>query len=408
MHDQAPPVRDPAQSADASPAEPRDLLPPQRHLFAIPREVAYFNCAYMSPLLGSVEQAGIAGLCRKRRPWEITPADFSTETERARSLFAQMIGAGADSIAIVPAVSYGMATATANLSARPGQTVVLMAEEFPSAVYACRDFARRTGAEILTVARPEDGDWTQALLEAVDDRTALVCISQTHWVCGGLVDLARLGAHCRDAGAALVIDATQSAGALPIDVGAIDPDFLVTACYKWLMGPYALGFMYVAPRHQGGRPLEQGWAAREGAEHFQRLIDYREAFQHGARRFDVGERSNFALVPAAATALEQLLAWTPGRIAATLAQRTAAIAELASVHGAVALPAPHRSPHYLGLRFADGLPADLPARLAARGVHVSARGDRLRITPHLYNDDEDTTRLARALEEELGPARRSG
>ena len=134
-----------------------------------------------------------------------------------------------------------------------------------------------------------------------------------------------VAARCREVGSALVIDATQSLGALPLDLAAIRPDFLACAGYKWLLGPYSLGYLYVAPRWQDGRPLEHNWIARTGSENFAGLVDYQDGYQPGARRFDVGERANFGLMPAGIAGLEQLLRWGQPAIIETLAARTADI-----------------------------------------------------------------------------------
>ena len=168
--------------------------------------------------------------------------------------------------------------------------------------------------------------------------------------------------------------------------------------YKWLLGPYSLGYLYVAPEHQDGRPLEQNWIAREASEDFARLIDYRERYQPGARRFDMGERSNFALLPVSIVGLEQLLAWGVPAIAETLAARTAAIAARAAALGLSSTPEDRRAGHYLGLGFPRGLPAGLPERLARERVYVSLRGASLRVTPHLYNHEADLDRLFTVLQ----------
>ena len=261
-----------------------------------------------------------------------------------------------------------------------------------------RELAAQTGASLVTIPRPADSDWTAALLAAIDERTAIAALPHCHWTDGGLVDLAVVGRRLRDVGAALVVDATQSLGALPFDVAAIDPDFMVAASYKWLLGPYSLGFLYVAPRHQQGRPLEHNWIARAGSEDFAGLVNYRDAFQPGARRFDVGERSNFALMPMAIAALEQILAWSLPAIQSTLGAVTADIAGRAAGIGLGAVPANLRAPHFLGLRFPSGVPSGLPERLAAAQVFVSVRGDAMRVTPHLYNNEADIDRLFHTLE----------
>ncbi len=373
------------------------MIPSQRALFDIPREVAYLNCAYMSPLLTEAVEIGRAALARKARPWTIRPADFFTDTARARDLFARLIGADAAGVALVPAASYGIATAVANLPLRAGQTVVVAADQFPSNLHPWTAAAAAAGATVVTATPGPDGDLTAAFLAAIDARTAVVACAQCRWTDGALVDLVRVGAAARAAGAALVLDLTQSCGALPIDMAAVRPDFLVAAAYKWLLGPYSTGFLWIAPERRDGRPLEQHWLGRDGAEDFTRLVDYAAAYAPGARRFDMGEAPNFALLPMVCAALERLIAWTPAAIQATLAARTAEIAARAAPLGLTASDPALRAGHFLGLGFAAAPPAGLPDRLAAAGVHVSQRGASLRVTPHLYNDDADVDRLIAAL-----------
>ena len=369
------------------------LIPCQRHLFDIPEEVAYFDCAKMSPLLSQAAAAGEAGLMRKARPWEIKPDHFFDESDRVRALFARLIGAAADDVAIIPSVSYGLATILQNVPVAPSQSVVILAEDFPSTVYSASWLAKQAEARLVVVERPGNCDWTPAILDAIDGATALVCAPNLHWVCGGLIDLGAVARRCRAVGAQLVVDTTQSTGALPIDVAAIDPDYLVAASYKWLFGPYSLGFLYAAPRHQQGRPLEQGWIARAGARDFQSLMNNDGELEPNARRFDMGERSNFALLPVAGAAIEQLLDWGVANIAETLGALTSSIAEGAAAKGISSLPAHARGPHYLSVQFDGGLPEGIEGRLAGANVHVSVRGDRLRITPHLYNNEADVERL---------------
>lgn len=373
------------------------MIPSQRHLFEIPGDVAYLNCAYMGPLPTASRKAGEEAAGRKARAWEITPRDFFTETETARELFAALIGATAEDIAIVPAASYGIAVAAANLRLPPGRRALVLAHQFPSNLYSWQELAAREGGEVVTIARPEDGDWTSSILQAIDERTAIVALPNCHWTDGGLIDLVRIGAKVREVGAALVIDATQSLGALPIDMRAVRPDFLVAATYKWLLGPYSYGFLYVAPERQDGRPIEQNWIARGGSEDFARLVDYRADFQPGARRFDVGEKANFGLTPVAIASLRQIHDWGVHEIQATLRRRTEAIAARAHNLGLTAAPSSLRAGHFLGLRFPGAVPEELPEKLAKARVYVSVRGPAMRITPHLYNTDADIDRLFEVL-----------
>lgn len=374
------------------------MIPCQRHLFDIPDDVAYLNCAYMSPSSKAVVEAGLLGARRKATPWTVKPEHFFSESEKARGLFAELINATADDIAIVPAASYGLAVAARNLPVEPGTRILVLAEQFPSNVYTWRELSRACDAEVVTIARPRDGDWTKAVLEHLDERVAITALPHCHWTDGGIIDLVAVGEHCRAAGSALVLDITQSIGTLPFDVAEIQPDIVVAGGYKWMMGPYSLGYLYVAPQHQSGEPLEQNWITRAGSQNFARLIDYQDDYQPGARRFDVGERSNFALMPASIAALTQLLDWTVPAIAETLAAKTAAIAERARSINLAPMAASRRAGHFLGIRFPDGVPEGLPERLAENQVYVSLRGDSLRVTPHLFNNEADVDRLFSVLE----------
>lgn len=372
-------------------------IPCQRDRFDIPPDVTYLNCAYMAPISRATLAAGDAGLTSKLHPWSVSAPDFFTGPNRLRGQVAQLLGGRADDIALVPSVSYGVAVAAANLPLQPGQRVLVLEEAFPSMVYGWREATARAGASVVTVPRPADDDWTSAVLERIDARTAVACLPHCHWTDGGLLDLAAIGARLREAGGALVVDATQSLGALPLSVAEIQPDFLVAAAYKWLLGPYNLGFLYVHPRHHGGMPLEQTWIGREGSEDFAGLTRYRDGFQPGARRFDAGESSSFVNVPMAIAALGEILEWGVPAIQATLREATARIAEAAGPLGFTAVPPARRAGHYLGLRSARPLPPDLLGRLAAERVFVSVRGPALRVTPHLYNDAADGERFVSAL-----------
>ncbi|MEM8740330.1 MAG: aminotransferase class V-fold PLP-dependent enzyme [Pseudomonadota bacterium] len=374
------------------------MIPSQRHLFDIPREVAYLNCAYMSPLMHEVLEAGSEGLRRKSRPWTISSPDFFAGPEEARALFAQIVGSRADGVAVVPSASYALSLAAANCPIGPGDRVLLAADQFPSNRHIWVGAAATAGAEIVVVDGP---DLTEAFLAELDGRAAVLACAHCRWTDGALVDLERLGAACREVDAALVLDLTQSAGALPVDLRAVDPDFAVAATYKWLLGPYSLGFVHVAERHRAGRPLEEGWMNRQGAEDFTRLIAYAEGYRPGARRFDMGEVANFSALPAANAAMRRILDWGVAEIAATLTARTAQIAQQAAELGFQDAAAGPRAGHFLGLTRADGLPDGLPERLAQAQIHVSQRGQSLRITPHLWNDEADVDRLLTVLAAEV-------
>jgi selenocysteine lyase/cysteine desulfurase len=381
------------------PAAPRPL-PVQRELFDIPDDVAYFNCASLAPQLRSAREAAEAAWRRRAQPWLIRADDWFTEAEERRTLFARLAGVDADGVALVPATSYGLAVAATNLTAAPGQRVLVLAEDYPSNYYTWQRFARRTGATLAAVARTDGQAWAEALLEALDERTAVVAVLAVHWTDGALVDLDAVAARAREVGAAVVVDASQALGAMPLDLAAARPDFLVSVGYKWLLGPFGLGYLYVAPEHRDGVPLEENWISRLGSQDFARLVDSQDRYQPGARRFDVGQRTHFETTPMAIAALRQLLDWEVPRVAATLRQTTDRIEEQVRGLG-LGLTSPDRGPHLMGIRLPAPARQRVAAALTRAGVFAGVRGSSLRVSPHLWTTGEDVGRLVAALADAL-------
>jgi selenocysteine lyase/cysteine desulfurase len=234
------------------------------------------------------------------------------------------------------------------------------------------------------------------VVDAVDERTAVVAVLAAHWTDGGAVDLAAVAARAREAGAALVVDASQALGAVPLDLAAVRPDYLVSVGYKWLLGPVALSYLYVAEGHRDGVPLEENWISRLGSEDFAGLTDYQDGYQPGARRFDVGQRTAFETTSMAVAALRQLLDWEVPRIAATLGVITGRIQREVEAIG-LPLTSGDRVPHILGVGLPDQARARVAGALADAGVFAGVRGSSLRISPHLWTTDQDIERLVGAL-----------
>jgi len=377
------------------------MLPCQRHLFDIPADVAYLNCAYMSPLMKSAFEAGNAGLARKAHPWELTAPEFFSGAEEFRATAARILDCPADCVAIVSSAGYGIQTAARNLPVGKGQSILVLDEQFPSNYYPWQRLVNENGASLKIVPWPADHDWTAAVLSALTPDVAIAALPHVHWTSGGRLDLVRISEACRQIGAALALDLTQSLGVLPFSVGGVQnkvqngvqPDFAVAASYKWLLGPYSVGLLYVAPKWHNGTPLEEGWIQRANARDFSSLILYCDEYDAGARRFDMGERSNFALLPAAVRAMNQILEWGVGEISETSGAMNRRLAEAAAELGFTAPAEPLRAPHYLCLRGKEGVPLELAHALAREKIFVSIRGSSMRVSPHVYNTMEDCDRL---------------
>jgi selenocysteine lyase/cysteine desulfurase len=365
-------------------------IAPTRALFEIPDGVTYLNCANLAPQLRSMTAIGIEAVRAKATPWTLPSSAWFSRPEELRNLAAKVMGVDAEGVALVPSVSYGIATAAANLPFAAGQAIVVLDREFPSNVYAWRELAKRKNGRVVTVVREPGENWTAALVRSIDDATAIVSVPQCHWTDGTKVDLEVVSERARKAGAALVIDASQSLGASVLNLERIRPDFLTAVGYKWLLGPYGLGYLYVAPKwRESGVPLEESWMTRAGSDNFSGLVDYSDEYRAGARRFDMGEFSQFVLVPMAAEGLRQILAWGVANIEAALLPMTERIAKLAFESGCSALQAADRSSHLIGVRPRGRIPDELPRALQEAGVYVSFRGDAIRVSSHLYNEPDD-------------------
>ena len=374
------------------------MIDNQRHLFDIPDGITFLNCAARAPLTTASIAAGEAAVARRLRPWERDAEEATQTAERVRGLFAGMIGAEADDVAIVPAASYGIATAALNLPVAAGQAIVVPEEPFPSNFFTWRDLARDTGARIETVPEPADGDWTAAVIERIGADTAIAAMAACRWTNGAAIDAEAVGARCRETGTALVLDATQSVGAMALDVGRIRPDFLIASGYKWLFCPYTLAFLYAAPERQDGRALEGHMYNRLDAMAVDGPTRYPEEGTPGARRYDMGQVFNDIHLPMAAMSMDQIAAWTPAVIGETLRPLTDRIAEAGAERGFTTPPADHRVGHYIGLRRPGGFPASLGPALAAERVYISIRSGTLRVSPHLFNSVDDVDRLFEALD----------
>jgi selenocysteine lyase/cysteine desulfurase len=374
------------------------LIASQRHLFDIPDDVAYFNCAYTGPQLNASRDRLLADAGSKSHPWKRLPPDFFDDAESIRALCAEVIGGDAEGYAIIPAASYGFSAVARVLepSLRPGDRIVVVAEEFPSVVLPFKRVSQETGAALVTVPTPEDGDWTAAILDRMDAKVKVVAVSTCHWTNGANVDLHRIGEAGRAVGAALALDGTQSVGAMPFPLAEIAPDFLVVAGYKWLLCPYGFGVAYVSAKWRDSRPLEESWLARENAHDFAALVNYSDTYMPGARRFDVGEKCT-AQLPGAIAALEQVKAWGVANIAESLSRINARIGVELEQMG-FRLPADsQRCPHMFGAQLPKGYSGDLVGALRTKNIFISRRGNSLRFSPHLHIDDRDIERLLAAI-----------
>ncbi len=371
----------------------------QRTLFDIPDEIAYFNCAGNSPLLNESVTRLHKGVKTKSYPWKRTPESFFKDAESIRQLSSRNFGGTPDGFAVIPAASYGMSSAARAIEPqlRNGDKILLIEEDFPSVALPFIRVAKEKGVELITVATPENGNWTNAIKDRLDKKVKIVAISACHWTNGAYIDLFEIRQACNLINSLLIIDATQTLGAMELSIDRIKPDFLVAAGYKWLLCPYGFSLLYVDEKFRNERPLEETWLARENAEDFAALVNYSDIYMGGARRFDVGEKCTPTILPGAIAALEQINNWGIRNISNSLLTINKRIINSLEEIGFKCLDEKFRCPHMFGAKIPASYKGNLVLELMKYNIYISQRGNSIRFAPHLYINENDIDKLINTL-----------
>jgi selenocysteine lyase/cysteine desulfurase len=380
------------------------MLSHQKEKFSLPKDVIYLNTSYMSPLLKDVENVGVEALQKKSKPFSISPNDFFEPVTELKKLYATLIDTKEfNRIACIPSVSYGVASVTNNITLNSGDEILVVEDQFPSNIYGWRKLAEKYNATIKTIAKPKSGThiaqlWNEAILNTITPNTAVVAMCHVHWADGTLFDLKTIREKTRQNNALLIIDGTQSVGALPFSVEEIQPDALICAAYKWLLGPYSFGLAYFGSYFDNGSPIEESWSNRIDSENFAGLTNYKDDYKEDANRYCMGETANFVSVPMATQAIKQLIAWTPNAIQKYCYDISKdALKELETLGFSIE-DENYRSHHLIGIKIPDFINIDtLKAKFTQHNIYVSFRGNYMRVSPHLYNVKEDFTSLAHCI-----------
>ncbi len=374
----------------------------QQSLFNLDNEVTYLNGAFMSPLLTSVAEIGKQYIDTKLKPYQITGDDFFTAVTELKQEFAKLINTTESGrIAIIPSVSYGLANVAKNIDVKDKE-IVIVAEQFPSNVYPWMELEKTQNAVIKTINPPQPlknrGQiWNKRILAAINENTRMVAISHVHWADGTLFDLRAIRKRTKQVGALLIIDGTQSVGAYPFDVKEIEPDALICAGYKWLLGPYGVGVAYYGKAFDNGTPIEQNWINRFGSENFAGLVNYQDKYQPEAMRYSVGEQSNFILVPMLLKSLKQINKWGIKNIQAYCKSITQKPIELLQTKGYWVENTDFRASHLFGIRKKGMRVEEIKLELEKQRIFVSVRGSSIRVSPNVYNTEDDMLKLVKIL-----------
>lgn len=370
-----------------------------KDLFLIDEEITYLNCANMSPMLKSVKEAGLNALETRAKPWKISGPDWFNNAETLRGLAAKIFQTGDDNIALIPSASYGLAVAAKNLQLAAGKEIIILEHQFPSNYYVWENLANNQKLKIISVAKTGNKTLTESILEKINTNTGIIAIPNCHWMDGTWIDLQQVSDAAKSVGCYLILDLSQSLGALPIDIEKIQPDFAVAVGYKWLLGPYSLGYLYVSKKWQdAGEPLEYSWIIKKGSENFAALTNYATEYRNGARKFDMGEVSQFHLLPMAIAALEQIIDWNINSIQSETKKLTDRINDYKK-RREIFEDYSINVGHIISIPLNKINVIELKSRLENNNVVISFRGSFIRVSPHLYNDNDDIDKLLSCLQE---------
>jgi cysteine desulfurase / selenocysteine lyase len=249
---------------------------------------AYLNTASLGPLARSAAEAMRAYSERRTAVHEMSAADFFEPVRRARAEAARLIGAAEEEIALLPNTSSGVSLAATGLVPPNGSTVLVSDREFPANVLPWKASARLR-SELLPVNAAGEPDESAMLERLAAGDVGVLAISSVQFTTGFRADLDTLGRACREQGTIFFVDAIQSLGQIPLDVGASSIDVLATGGHKWLCGPFGCGFAYVRRAVQANLPPPFiGWTNFRSSEQLESVLDYDSALHADARAYEAG------------------------------------------------------------------------------------------------------------------------
>jgi cysteine desulfurase/selenocysteine lyase len=313
-----------------------------------------------------------------------------------RTAAAGLLGAPVASVAVVGGASEGLGQLAALLSGAGGE-VVLVASDFPSVTYPWLAARDRLGMRIRWVRDTPARDLTLAVGEAISERTTVVCLSAVQFATGSQVDIGAVVARARDAGARVVVDVTQLAGAAPVTMTHWGADALVCSGYKWLSAPAGVALLAVAENLAAATPVIVGWKGSATPFDF---TPQELSLAAGARRFELSTLSYSAAVGL----LTSIKLLTGIGLTAISEHARALAAELAEQTAPLGW-APYRAPgdrsasgHLISLRHPAAAADQVQAALASQHqINTSSRAGGIRVSLHAYNSSDDIRALTQAL-----------
>src|SRR6202521_529781 len=362
-------------------------------------DATYLNLAGQSPMPKVSIRAVQAALEAKKNPHHKPDSTFFEVPNRIRASIAKLIGGKPEEIALTSGASAGVAPVAYALTWKPGDEVITAKGEFPLQYTAWKPMEERERLQLKIVSPRERFITADDLMAAITPRTRMVSVSMVRYDDGSLLDAARVADACHKQGALLLLDVSQSCGALPMDVNQLGADFMVCAGYKWLLGPFGTGFFWAKSEHLGiVRPGPFYWMAVEGSDNFAALNFEDPKAAPSAKRWDTPEGARYFNFNLAAmdVSVDFVVRMGPELVAAHNRKLIELMFErLPKDRFVIASPldAARRGTYGCFAARSPEKTAECYQLLRKENVVVSLREGNIRVSPHLYNTERDIDRL---------------
>jgi selenocysteine lyase/cysteine desulfurase len=364
-------------------------------------DATYLNLAAQSPMPKVAHRAVQTAIEWKKFPHRITDAAYFDVPNRIRDSIAKLIGGQPEEVALTTGASTGMSAVAYGLTWKPGDEILTAKGEFPLQYATWKPMEAREGIVMKVIAPRERFLTADDLLAAMTPRTRMVSVSLVRFDNAVLLDAARIAAACHAQGALLLLDVSQACGAIPMNVDALGADFMVCAGYKWLLSPYGTGFFWARNEHTDKmRPGPFYWAAAKGAENFGSLSFEDPQPVRGARRWDMAETSNYFNFAAMDASVQFVLQLRPETVRAHNRKLIDLLFERLPKDRCVPaspLDSAYRGPYGCFTARTPERTAELYQKLVKQNIIVSLREGNIRVSPHLYNTEQDIDRLIAAI-----------
>ncbi len=362
-------------------------------------DATYLNLAGQSPMPKVSIRAVQAALEAKKYPHQKPDSTFFEVPNRIRASIATLIGGKPEEIALTSGASAGVAAVAYALTWKPGDEVITAKGEFPLQYTAWKPMEEREGLKLKIVSPRERFISADDLIAAITPRTRVVSVSMVRYDDGSLLDAARVADACHKQGALLLLDASQCCGAMPMDVNQLGADFIVSAGYKWLLGPFGTGFFWAKSGHLAMvRPGPFYWMAVAGSHNFAALNFENPKPSASAHRWDSPEWASYFNFNLAAmdTSVDFVARMGPELVQAHNRKLMELMFDrLPKDRFVIASPLDpaRRGPYGCFAARSKEKTAEVYQHLRKENVVVSLREGNIRVSPHLYNTERDIYRL---------------